>query len=252
MTHGLFPEKVKLTEDHRYVHDDGRILMGFSQFFDNFLFKKFNAEAAAYGVAKAKIASGEQVTAQSVIEGWEKQRDEGIRFDSAIELYSKKKELLPENDDINELVKEVVAEYADYFKTFNQVVIYDETYMVAGTVDKFGITSNRPGSMFEMSDFKVFEKDNIHEHRGWLNSPLEHLPMTKFTKIAIQLSFYAYQLEKLTGKRCRKLFIHQINPIRKTHQKVYVPYLKTDIILLLETNKEKLLSLSTPSGMPVF
>lgn len=249
----LYPQKVKLTENHEYLDDNNARYMGFSKFCDEFLIKPFNSTGAAYGVAKSAINKGENMSAQEVLDGWEQQRDNGVRIDSAVQLFLETKTILPENDDVSELINSVCAEYATYKSTHCQSVVYNEYYKVGGSPDLFGLTSNRADGQFEMSDIKCFEKDdNLYDHKGWLFEPMSHLSNTKVMKITLQLSFYAFQLEGLLGKRCRKLFIHLINPTTKTHQKIVVPYLKNDIILLLEHNKEKILEYSNKPEESLF
>lgn len=244
MNHGLFPQLVTLREeDHKYYHQNGDKYIGFSSFFENFLHKEFNAGAAAYSTAKSRIDAGVPTTAEDVKNEWLAKRDLGVRYDLAIQRYLNNKEILPADEDIADILKEVCAEY-DYHKVITQMVTYNEQYKIAGSPDITGITWNRKDSAFEMSDIKVFEKDSLHEGKGWLNAPLSHLPATKFIKIALQLSFYAYQLEELTGRKCKRMFIHQINPITKTHVKTFVPYMKNDIVVCLEVFKEKIISLT--------
>lgn len=246
MTHNLFPQLVTLNaETHEYTDGDGNVFMGFSKFCDNFLTRPFNSAGASYGVAKASINKGEIISAASVLEKWDEQRNLGVRVDEALSRQFKKQEHLDTDKDIVDLVHSVVNEYAEYKEIYNQVVTYNTQYMIAGSPDTFVLTSNRADGQFIISDFKTFEKqDNLHEHKGWIFPPLNHLSHTKYLRIALQLSYYAFQLEGLLGKRCKKLFIHLINPTTQTHQKIVVPYMKSDILVLLETHKERIKELN--------
>ncbi len=241
----LYPQKVKLTENHEYLDANGARYMGFSKFCDEFLIKPFNSAGAAYGVAKSAINKGENMSAQTVLDKWDDQRENGVRVDKALQLFLEEDgKILPENEDITELINSVCLEYPKKL-THCQSVVYNEHYKIGGSPDVFSLTSNRADGQFDMGDFKVFEKDdNLHDHKGWLFPPMSHLSNTKITKINLQLTYYAIQLEELTGKRCRKLFVHLINPITQTHRKIVLPYLKNDMLILLETNKEKILEYS--------
>lgn len=230
--HSLYPNKVRLDEEqHRYFDASGQEYIGFSSAFE-FIHKKFDAHSISRFVAKAK-----GVSAQEVRDEWSSKTDNGTRIDKALELYAKSGQILKEDEDIAELVKSVLAEYKIYNSCYEQLVVYNEETRTAGSLDKLFIFSNRKDSAFGISDFKSFESDNLHEHRGWLSAPFEHLPSTKYTKICFQLSYYAYHFELLTGKKCKSLFIHLIDPVNKTHQKIPVTYLKNDIKIFLESYK---------------
>lgn len=243
----IYNEKVKLNEvDHYYYDDNGLRYMGFSSFYNEFLHRKFDANFMASRVAEASKGSEEEKSKQDVLDEWAKKNEMGCYYDKAIEecvdpiFYEK-------CPDIADTVKSVLAEYESYKGVHcQQKVVYNEYYRIAGSPDKFCLTSNRKDSSFIMSDFKVFEKDDLYVGRGWLNEPFNHLPASKFIKIAFQLSYYAFQLEHLLeGKRPKELFIHLIDPLAKTHRKIQVPYLRTDIQLVLEINREKIINLLT-------
>lgn len=245
MSHKLYEQKVRLTEAHEYLDENNVRYMGFSKFSDEYLAKPFNAAGAAYGVAKSAINAGTPTSAASVLERWDEQREAGVRYDKAIQRYLETKQILPTDRDIKRLVKSVCKEYDTYHSTYCQSVLYNEYYRIAGSPDCFGLTSNRPDGQFELSDIKVFERqDNLHEHKGWLKPPMNHLSNTKYLKICLQTSYYAFQLEELLGKRCKKLFLHLICPISHTHKKIPIIYMRSDILLLLECNKEAILEYS--------
>ncbi len=154
-------------------------------------------------------------------------------------------------------------EYINYHSTHEQLDVYSEYFRTAGRPDKLFLFTNRKDSPFGISDFKAFEdvlntdgtlkhtaEESLYIHRGWCKEGFSHLPNTKFTKISMQLSIYAYYFEGLTGRKCKELFIHLINATKKTHTKIYVPYLKRDVEHLLEVNKEDILKQLMPE--PVF
>lgn len=245
MHHNLFPQLVTLTEEHEYLDKDNNRYMGFSSFYDNYIGKPFNSAGAAYGVAKSNINKGNIMSAQEVLDRWDEQRENGVKYDAAIQRYLETKTILPSDLDIKRLVKSVCKEYDNFHSTYCQVVVYNEYYKIGGSPDSFSLTSNRKDGQFELSDIKVFEKqDNLHEHKGWLKSPMNHLSETKYLKICLQTSYYAFQLEELLGKRCKKLYLHLICPITHTHKKIPIIYMRNDILLILETYKEDILKRS--------
>jgi len=210
--------------------------MGFSHFF-KFIQKPFDAQAISRFVAKAQGQHQDEVLGK-----WDGQRDAGTRIDAALELYAQTGQILESDADISDLIKNVLTEYKDYHKCFEQLVVYDDDSRLAGSLDKLFLFSNRKDSAFGISDFKAFEKDDLHKHRGWMNAPFDYLPDTKYTKISFQLSFYAHFFEKLTGRKCKQLFIHLIDPVNKTHQKIPVFYLKREVMFAIEHCKEMILA----------
>lgn len=252
--HTLFPNKVKLEPvSHRYYHDNGDEYFGFSKMYE-YVCKKFDAESISRFVAKAK-----GVSASEIREEWDSKTENGTRIDEAIELYAKSGQILKENETSADLIRSVLDEYSNYNKCYEQLVVYNEKTRTAGSVDKTFIYSNRKDSAFGMSDFKCFEdvlntdgtikyfsEETLYVHRGWLNPPFEHLPNTKYTKISFQLSYYADHFEGLTGRKCKSLFIHLIDPIRKTHKKIPVMYMKNDVKLLLDTYSGQIINNQEP------
>jgi hypothetical protein len=186
-----------------------------------------------------------------VLAMWQAQTDSGTRIDSALERYAKTATILECDGDLCEMLPVVLDKYKQFNSTYEQGVVYSKEYMVAGSWDKMSIVSNRKDSRFQLSDFKCFDKgwDSLFTIKGdaWLNEPLSHLPNNKYTKISLQLSFYSFLFEELTGRKCERLFIDLITPVTKegkvisfTNQVVPVSYLKNDIKIFLEHFKHEI------------
>jgi hypothetical protein len=239
MKEPLFPKKVSLQEpDHKYYDESGSQYMSFSAVFE-FLAAKFDANKIAYFTG-GKSEQG----MMAKLDEWDAKRAEGVRIDAALDKYAKEGKVDDSDKDIEDAVKTILGTYPK--PSYEQLIVYNEQYRVAGTIDKLTLTSNRKDSKFTVSDFKCFEDFNIHTSRKWLKAPFDHLPNSKFIKISFQLSFYAMLLELLTGKKCDGLFIHLIDPRtckgggEIKQERVYIPYLKNDILILLETFKEQI------------
>lgn len=237
MIHNLFPNEVYLEPiEHKYFDSNGNRYISFSVLYGK-LVEKFDAD---------KIASNYKSMSKSeVLAMWQANTDNGTRIDKALETYAQEGIVEAGNEDIAILVKDVLEKYKIYNSTYEQGIPYCKDFMVAGSWDKLSIVSNRKDSRFHLSDFKCFEKgeQSLYSVKGqaWLNKPFQHLANTKYTKISFQLSFYAYLFEKLTGRKCERLFIDLIVPVCEkgkvisyTNQVVPVIYLKNDVIKLLE------------------
>lgn len=254
MSHTLFPQLVKLNEEtHKYFDASGQEYIGFSRFSSLLGLGDFEAkkDMIAYVTAKSQ-----DVDKSVILDKWDQQRDAGTRIDKALEVCVPFKGYIPdEYADIAEIIKSVLKEYESFGdNTYEQLLVHNAHYRVAGAIDKCCFTSSRKDSSFHLSDFKCFDKgvEDLYLARGWFGIPFKHWPKTKYLKIATQLSFYAFQLEELTGKRCSGLWIHLIHPTTGTHQKIPVPYLRNDIIIALETHKEAILEMVTPKDEYIF
>jgi hypothetical protein len=249
--HSLYPNLVTLdSELHKYYDVSGKEYMGFSHLYQ-FLVPKFNAEFMAKMVAKK-----ENTTKDAILGKWGSATDEGTRIDAALELYAQTGRIKEEDSDIEGIVKQVLAKYQGYHRCYEQLVVYNEKYRTAGSLDKLGIMSNRKDSRFHLADFKCFDNGMSYEPKGqaWLNAPFDYLPNTKYTKINFQTSYYAWHFEKLTGRKCERIFVDMIRPIRDEKGKIVkygnsiipMPYMKHQVELLLETFKDRIINTLEP------
>jgi hypothetical protein len=252
-THTLFPQLVKLNEEnHKYTDDYGQEYMGFSRFGGLLGMNDFEGKKDLIAGVTAK---SEGVDKSIVIDRWEQQRDLGSRIDKALELSAMFGHVPEEYDDIKTLIEGVLAEYEQFGKnTYEQLIVHNTYYKIAGAIDKCCFTSARKDSSFELTDFKCFNKgiSDMYLGRGWLAAPFNHMSKTKYIKTVWQLSYYAWQLEELMQKRCRGLWIHLIDTANNTHQKIPVPYIKNDIIIALETHKDAIIEMTNKREETIF
>ena len=248
MIHNLFKNEVYLEpNEHKYFDSEGNRYISFSALYGK-LVKKFDAEKISKLVSR-----NSEMSAKDIQQAWSQTAVNGTRVDKALEQYAQTATLDSDDEDLRGLVVEVLAKYKAYHSTYEQGVPYSKEFRVAGSWDKLSLTSNRKDSKFVLSDFKCFAKgyDSLFTVSGqpWLNAPFEHLPNTKFTKISMQLSFYAHLFEELTGRKCEKLFIDLITPMfDKDHKLIsykneVVPtmYLKNDVKIFLDTYKDEIM-----------
>lgn len=246
MLHNLFTQRVELEPiQHKYFHENGDEYLSFSKFFG------FLVEKSDFGVIAGFVAKKEGVSKEEIEGRWKSATDEGTRIDKALELYAQTGQILKEDEDLEDLVKTVLEKYKVYKKCYEQVVVYNEEFRTAGSIDKLCLLSNLKNGKFHMKDFKCFEGGMSYVPKGqpWLNHPLSHLPNSKYVKICIQLSFYSWHIEKLTNLKCEAQFIDMIKPIKKdgkvvgySNSEIPAVYLKTDIELLLNYFKPQILS----------
>lgn len=248
--HTLYAQNVTLTPDtHQYFNVSGLEYISFSKLY-NFLVPKFDADYIAGHVARS-----EGSTKQEVLGKWQSSTEEGTRIDAALELFAETGQILEEDSDLESIILKVLEKYKVYNKTYSQLVVFSDKYRVAGSLDKLSIVSNRKDSKFHLSDFKCFNDGMSYVPKGqaWLNPPFDYLPNTKYTKINFQTSYYAHLFEQLTGRKCERIFVDMIIPVRENgkvighkNQVIPMPYLKHQIEVFLETFKDKIINLLEP------
>jgi hypothetical protein len=229
--HNLFTPTVTLNkETHSYRDTNGNRYIGFNEFYKN-LIEPFDSDMISGRVAKSRGVSKE-----SVLKEWsdiaKQSTDKGTAIDIGIKGY-----MNGETDKYHEFA-DVCKEYENYHKNISDVVVYSEKYKVATEIDLTCLISNRKDAWFDLTDFKSNERTGIEftsKYRKWLKAPFDHLPDTNYTKTAFQLAYGAYLLEELTGRRCRRLFIHYVPADNiKAHQIIPVMYMKNDLIKALD------------------
>ena len=109
---------------------------------------------------------------------------------------------------------------------------------ICGTSDYVVFRENT----FDISDFKTNKKFNFENQYDdkFLLEPVSHLPNSEYFIYALQLSFYANMIEKLTGLTCGFLNIYWLK--RQIDTKTLfkakwlnytVPYLKKEVEAIL-------------------
>lgn len=226
-------------EKHVYYHKEtGEKYLSVSKFLG--LFKQpFDKNIAYHCAGKGDYVG---MTAEEVLEYWQVYGQEragvGTNIHNSLELFSNTTEILPQNEYLRPAILNISSKYNDYYRQYNEVILYCEKYKVAGTTDKLLLVSSHKDSLIDLSDYKT-NLDGIHQvnldkkgqpvHK-YLLYCLDHLIDSKYNGYALQLSIYAFMVEALTGKKIRKLFIHYINPENPLiNYEIPVPYLKYEV-----------------------
>lgn len=219
-------------ESHTYWDKDGRQYESVSKFLSRF-----------YEAFDAKIISRGDVELQ---EKWaangKAAADRGTAIHNAMELFEKECVVEEKNVSMKPAIMSIAGEYKQYYRLYQEQCLYDTDNLLAGTSDKLCLWSSHPKSVVDISDYKNYEKglpqinisnkgERVHKY---MLGPLSHLIDSKFNKVCLQLSIYAYMLEKKTGRRIGKLFIHVIPPEDPlAHYMVPMMYMKYEVEAML-------------------
>lgn len=237
--------------DHMYFDTKGQQYLSGTRFIGNF-YKKFDSDLIA-----GMVARSQGVTKKHVLDLWQAQTDEGTRRHNAIERYFKTTIILPSDEDLRPMILNIAAQYSDYYRVMNEVVLYDEDSLIAGTGDLILACTSSSKSVIDIGDFKNYNKginqkevDSKGKFRNeYMLGPLSHLQNSSYNKVCIQLSLYAYMLQKKTGRKIGKLFAHWIDPIDPliNHQ-IPCAYMKHEIEAMIEWKKNNLIEI--PMDIP--
>lgn len=233
---------------HRYFNRDGHEYLSVSKF--RGLFKEPFNKAAAYNCAGKN--EYKDMSPEEVLIYWEaygKERaDIGTNIHKAIELFFDTTTILPENEILRPALLNISSKYRDYYRTYNEVILYDNESMVAGTTDKPLVTTSAKDSIIDITDWKT-NKDGVNQidldkhgkrKNKYMLHCLSHLIDSSYNDYAIQLSIYGYLLQKKTGRKIGKLCIHYINPENPLiNYKIPLPYMLNDVKLMFEWYKNE-------------
>lgn len=232
---------VKLREsDHKYFDITGAEYESISKFRGRFK-EPFNKELVAHQVAKSEGRSAQEVMAE-----WDAKTAEGTRIHNSIERYSKSGIILPADKDLEALNYNLADQYKGYYRIMDEVIIYNQLHGIAGTADRFLLTTSSKKCVIDITDWKTnykgIHQKEVDKHGKPVNKYmlgcLSHLQNSKYNDYALQLSIYAWMLQELTGRKIGQLNIHWINPEEPLDNfKIPVPFMKYEVEAMLEERR---------------
>lgn len=197
----------------------------------------------------ARTAESRGVSQEEVLAEWKETNDDSISHGNdihkAIEMYQKTSMISEENRKYESMIKSICATYNEYHKVFQEEVLYNKKYRIAGTADKILQVTSSGKSYIDIEDYKTNKSKGIEyfsKYRNKMLFPVDHYEDCNFIHYALQLSLYAYMIEEMLGKKVRMLHIVYIPPDNfLAWKKIPVPYLKNDVIQILEFYKKTIL-----------
>lgn len=244
---------------HKYFHKvTSEEYMSVSKFMS--LFKKPFDKSIAYNCAGKGEYEG--MTAEEVLLYWEvygqERAKEGTELHEANERFSNTTEILEKHEKWRPAILNISSKYKCYYRVYNEVVLHDDENLIAGTSDRVLVTSSHKEAPLDISDYKT-NKTGVHQvdldkkgqriNKQMLHC-LSHLTDSKHNFYSLQLSLYAYMLQKQTGRKIGKLFIHYINPENPLiNYSIPVNYLYYEIIEMLAWRKSNAIKIE-PAPTP--
>lgn len=188
-----------------------------------------------------RIAEREKITQEEVLARWKKANDEskvyGQTIHKVIEDFNKEgvvtdgyEELLDEYKSF--LIKNSLLVDTQKNSLLVEEKLHNHNYKLAGTADMIRI---EPEGGFSVFDLKTNKKFNLYSpYAEYMLKPLSHLTVSEYTTYGLQLSLYAYMYQNMTGMRVNQLGVMYYERESKKFNYYPMPYLKTDIIKMLD------------------
>lgn len=233
-------------QDHHYEYKGKRVGISVTR-----LIEEYTQEFDSQGVAE-KVALKQNKSVQEVLDEWKYKNKFACEKGSTCHEFAQSRwsgEVWQEKhfDGSEEYEKavEIIQWQANEFRIdykdrlehlADEFVIGSEEYDIASAIDHIFINKLTGGLV--LVDYKT--NSDIHKNERYAKNmkvPLSHLKDTTLNHYAIQLSIYKYIVEKYTNLKFEDMFIVWFSENIDNYQIIEVPYLKNEVIKILEWRK---------------
>lgn len=235
-------------EDHHYEYKGKRVGISVTRLIEDYC-NEFNAEEVA-----ERVAIKQNKTIQQVLEEWQYKNKFACEKGStcheyAQSLWSGKEYRQLYFDDSEEYLEAVshiqvqalsfCEDYQDRLEHLaDEFVVGSEEYNIASAIDHLFINKLTGGLV--LVDYKT--NSDIHKSEKYAKNmkvPLQHMKDFTLNHYYIQLSIYKYLLEKYTDLEVSEMFIVYFSENIKNYEIIEIPYLKEEVMKILENRREK-------------
>ncbi len=218
---------IRITPEHKYYNDYGAEYISVTQ-----LLNRYKQPFDAASVAK-RYAEKHGQTAEYWMKRWDTGRDEAC--DKGHTFHDHKEEILHGRgvDVVKRAVKMVRNQYlfpmADQSLynlpdgVYAELQMWDDTWKLAGTADKVHIETSGPGLRYvDIDDHKTNKKIETESYQfrdgtfKMMQHPANRFMDCNFSHYELQISFYAYMLERQGFIPRRLTFTHYPPPLEVT------------------------------------
>ena len=210
------------------------------------LIKKFEQPFLAEKFASI-IASKEKTTKEIILERWEhnakKSTDYGTELHKCIEGYIKNENKYYINSKLCEIAKngyKKIIEYIGKEGLESEKLLWNHEYKIAGQSDIVQFTNGFDKKynkipIINIGDIKTNNKiDYFSPYNDYLKYPLNHLMQCNFNIYALQLSLYAFMLNKLYPEfKIGTLFLMHYDKLNDIWTRINIPYMLYEVKAML-------------------
>lgn len=193
---------------HQYFNDEGVQYISATTFLHEFQVPFEKEKFAALKAPKLGIS------VEEVLEMWKQNAIEACKFGTKTHLIMENfilgKEKKDEHISLYESFNSIVADDFKWAKkVWSEKLLYSDEYKIAGTAD---LIIEHNDDEFSVGDFKTNKKIDFCNQWGQrMLDPISHLSDCNYNLYSLQLSLYAYLFSKISGKKCRKVFLMHLN-----------------------------------------
>ena len=206
-------------------------------------FEPFDAKGIARKLARFPINKERKHGVRYFLKDWKEAAEHGTRTHEMLELAidpaATEEPISKENRDWNKF-KQGMDWWEEYNKNTDvensmcELRIYNEELLLAGTIDLMVVHKDMSISLIDWKTNKAIKKTGYHHKRAFV--PIEDLHDCNYNKYTLQLSLYAYMMER-AGYTIRDLIIVHLMEDKSKEYKV--EYKKEIIKKLLEVKDGK-------------
>ena len=224
------------------------------------LLKEFVPEFDTKEISK-KVSKKTGVSQESIIQDWKDKGDNGREIGSALHKHIENEVLnlpyeKPKVQDSNlDLLNKKILQFDKFKKDYlvnkeivgSEIIIYDEDYKIAGTIDC--LIYDLKENIFWFVDWKSNKKISQENKYSNLLPPLQRYENSSFNQYTLQLSVYRYIVEKNIFKNLpnsENILNNSINMIvnfpedEDTYKIYYTQYFRFSVQQLLNIRKKKI------------
>jgi len=235
-------------KDHHYEYKGKRVGMSVTRLIEEYA-QEFKQQEMA---EKSAVKNNKSV--QEVLDEWKQKNEWACKkgsicheyvqscWNKEIQMIDKQLYTQPQKQTFLWIFSQADNFYNDYKNRLehlaDEYVIGSEEYDIASAIDHLFINKLTDGLV--LVDYKT--NSDIHKNERYakkMKVPLSHLKDDTLTHYAIQLSIYKYIVEKYTNLKFEEMFIVWFSENIENYQIIEVPYLKNEVIKILENRREK-------------
>jgi hypothetical protein len=120
---------------------------------------------------------------------------------------------------------------------YPELIIWNDDYTLCGTADKVWINTIDGIRFIDIDDWKT-NKEIKMPNRYMMNPPLSHLSDVNYVHYTLQISIYAWMLEKV-GFKVRNLYLTHQREIHEQPQRYKLTYLKKEVETMLKWRQQQ-------------
>ena len=235
-------------EDHHYEYKGERIGISVTRLIEEYC-NEFDSETIA-----ERVANKENKSVQQVLDEWEYKNKFACEKGSTCHEYAqslwsgenwdykpfdKTKEYFMSVLKIRIQAMQFKKDYQDRLEHLaDEFVVGSIEYNIASAIDHLFI--NKLTGELVLVDYKT--NSDIHKTEKYAKNmkvPLQHMKDFTLNHYYIQLSIYKFLIEKYTGLKVSEMFIVYMSENIENYEIIEIPYLKEEVIKILENRREK-------------